>query len=95
MNGSIVLLLQGRLLLDDSCKQVFKTNNLTLDEQGGTNCPPIDMWDWATLEPILTSEDSDDIIIPDIDLVFSISFLFFNIQNILSFELNFGVVCFM
>jgi hypothetical protein len=34
---------------------------------------------------------SDDITMSDDDLVFSISFLIFNIQNILSFELNFGV----
>jgi hypothetical protein len=34
---------------------------------------------------------SDDITMPDTDLVCSISFLILNIQNISSFELNFGV----
>jgi hypothetical protein len=45
MNGGIALLSTWLTLSDDSCKQVFKMDNLNLDEQGGTNRPPIDKWD--------------------------------------------------
>jgi hypothetical protein len=51
MNISIILL-STRSTPTDSCKRVLKMDNLTLDEQGGTNCPPIDKWDRAMLKPI-------------------------------------------